>query len=300
MSSCAAVALCLVSVALADVHPKDFVTVNEVVSPKRSVPLTEIFDKRSNIQIVFDTNYLQQNLTNHGDRVEMRVEASVQRKDGKKTPIAVDNFISVEGEGRTFKYVFHDKLYENVGGAFPNVLPDSFLFVSNEGLKDGDVIYIKITDIETQSDVNYVTTAGKFGWNSAVIDSFFLLRRKGVTDSERQAGINDVNYRPAPGMTHAWVFSPRKRGARFLQPGFGYNVSFTDWNDPSFDAASGQFIDTDANKIEITAGLTFSLFDNALQFTYGWNLNVEQDRRYFGVGFSFFRLADKITTLVKK
>lgn len=41
-----------------------------------------------------------------------------------------------------------------------------------------------------------------------------------------------------------------------------------------------------------------TLFDNTLHLSYGWNLNVESKRRYFGVGFSFFNLSQRVGGLI--
>jgi hypothetical protein len=46
-------------------------------------------------------------------------------------------------------------------------------------------------------------------------------------------------------------------------------------------------------------GAAFSLFNNAIQFTYGANLHTEQDRMYWGVGISFVNLSTKVASLVK-
>ena len=78
-------------------------------------------------------------------------------------------------------------------------------------------------------------------------------------------------------------------------------MSFTDWDDPAFNQATGQFAaGTNASDIEITTGLVAGIFDGVIQFTYGWNLNVEKKRTYFGVGFSFVNVVDRLGKLIPK
>lgn len=311
-------------------QPRDFVKAFEVVSPSdasKDIALGDVIDRQSNVRIRIDIPTLQKQMNTHStDRVTLRIEAKIHRKDGKAQPIEVDNYSSLSeeetkasksakknGEGtqaeqgeKRIVFRYHDKPYDRglVGGKvqFLGILPDSYINLQELGVNPGDRLFIKITDTQTQSDVDYIAVVGELGWNVKVTDSFFLLKRFGVSKEEESNGIKAINFRPAPGFNFGWIYTARQnRFLKFLNPGVGYNVSFTDWNEPAFDPSSGQFVKgTDSNKIEITTGPVASLFDNTLQFTYGWNLNVRSDRRYFGIGFSFFKLSEKIAGLIKK
>lgn len=135
-----------------------------------------------------------------------------------------------------------------------------------------------------------------------VKDSFFFLNRLGVSAEKPVEGVDNVNFGPAPGVTYLWTISTRKNNfLRVLRPSLGVNVSFTDWDDPAFNQATGQFAaGTNASDIEITSGVVGGVFDGIVQFTFGWNLNVEQRRTYFGVGFSFVNIVDRLGKLIAK
>lgn len=125
-----------------------------------------------------------------------------------------------------------------------------------------------------------------------------------------------INYEPAAGVTLAWTYVGRRTwlyddtiGAwpRFLyalRPSFGFNVSFMQFgsrvttftpSDP-MDPTSAPFatFQSDTDEIDVGAGAVFGMFDNALQVTYGWNLNEPSDRVYVGIGLSFVSIARKI------
>lgn len=88
---------------------------------------------------------------------------------------------------------------------------------------------------------------------------------------------------------------------RALRPSFGVNVSFTDWDDPAFDQATGQFAaGTKGSDIEITSGLVAGLFDGVVQATWGANLNVGTKPWYAGLGFSFVNVVDRLGKLISK
>jgi hypothetical protein len=75
----------------------------------------------------------------------------------------------------------------------------------------------------------------------------------------------------------------RDKFLRALGPGAGMNVTFMNFNDPSFDLSTSKFVNTTGTNVQVGAGIVGSLFDNKLQFSYGWNLNVERRRSYVAV-----------------
>ena len=50
--------------------------------------------------------------------------------------------------------------------------------------------------------------------------------------------------------------------------------------------------------MNIGLGVQFSLFNNVLLFSYGANLQAEQNRGYFGIGVSFINLSTRIAQLI--
>ena len=294
-------------------HPRDYVRAYEV-RDSSSLPsgdtLGRVMDRRNNILIHFDQNALLNALIGQTrtNSVRIRVEASLQRGDGAAQPIEVDNFITVTetpaspGAAKTFSFVYHDQRVDvdRPNKSLKGILPDSFINLTRLGISAGDRLYLKITDVESQNDLDFIVDIGPFGLELRVTDSFLLLRRLGVTEELKAADFQEINFRPAPGTTFGWVYRARTNPVlRVLTPGFGYNVSFTDWGDTAFDIATGKFKKgTQGSNVEIGTGLVLTLFHDTLHLSYGWNLNVESKRRYFGIGFSFFNLSQQIGGLI--
>jgi hypothetical protein len=107
-----------------------------------------------------------------------------------------------------------------------------------------------------------------------------FLKRLGVSKTDQANGVEDFNFDPSPGFTYGGTYLSRGNNlARFLRPGIEINVTFTNWKEPSFDLATGQFIKgTSSTSIQTARGIQFSLFNDVLQFTNGANLQVKQDR----------------------
>lgn len=87
---------------------------------------------------------------------------------------------------------------------------------------------------------------------------------------------------------------------RGLAPGLAMNVSFMNWNSPTdFDVTTGKFTSSAAASIQVGAGFVASLFDNQVQFTYGWNLQVSQNRQYWGIGLGFVEIGKTLAGYAK-
>ena len=83
------------------------------------------------------------------------------------------------------------------------------------------------------------------------------------------------------------------------------------FDDPGFDLNANKFVNTTGQTVQVGVGVVGSLFDNALQFSYGWNLNasrkgpimpgVDRDRKrqYFGIGFGFLDVVEQVGKFVK-
>jgi hypothetical protein len=207
-------------------------------------------------------------------------------------------------------------------------LKDTSILVSQTGAEPGDVILLRITNGEGSLDLNRSVTIAlrvrSFGWNKSISDSALLMYRLSASRSEtarriaearetaRAGGIatsvetpDVVNFIPAPGVTLGVTLSSRrdKKFLRAVQPGFGMNVSFPQFSStttrfvPVADAAPTMSVDEPEKQIDVSAGLVFSLFDNAVQFSYGKTLTASQKRDYFAVGFGFVKVIEKIREL---
>ncbi len=137
--------------------------------------------------------------------------------------------------------------------------------------------------------------------------SAFYLRRRGEIRNDK-GEVVESTFAPAPGVTLGVVFYARNAFMSSLAPGVGVNVSFMNFAasdfDPSVKNAAGTvvggFKSTTSSSIQVGTGATFSLFANALQFTYGWNLNVTKHHRYWGIGFGFLQVGEQIAKFAKK
>jgi len=160
--------------------------------------------------------------------------------------------------------------------------------------------------------------------------SAFYLRRNGPIYDEQGKPVTQT-FAPAPGVTFGPVFYSRgmKKGpavagdkkpiwiaedtgwSRFysaLAPGIGINVSLMNFASNDFDPSIkdsqgnvvGGFKTTTSGSIQVGTGVSASLFSNALQFTYGWNLSVGDKRSYWGIGFGFIEIGQEIAKVAKK
>jgi hypothetical protein len=133
----------------------------------------------------------------------------------------------------------------------------------------------------------------------------FYLRRAG-TIRNAMGQVIPSNFAPAPGVTFGPVFYTRRQS--FWAPGIGVNVSFMNFAANDFDptikdaenTVVGGFRDTTSTSIQVGIGYSLSMFSNAIQFTQGWNLNVDKNRMYYGIGLGFLQVGEEIAKFVKK
>ncbi|MGA2268846.1 MAG: hypothetical protein ABSH44_10295 [Bryobacteraceae bacterium] len=103
----------------------------------------------------------------------------------------------------------------------------------------------------------------------------------------------------------------RNRFFTALAPGLGVNVSLLSFPNPGrlhLNAqgqpalnSQNQPYDVDSPAaVQVGAGFVGSVFGGMVQFTFGWDLNVEAPRAYWGVGFSFTKVAQAAVTAAKK
>jgi hypothetical protein len=193
--------------------------------------------------------------------------------------------------------------------------PGTISLVENKA-KDGDRLTITVETVPAGGvsggiPAVFEITVKKYGVKVGLGSSLLFIRRLGVTDAEAtpptgsaSAPINRVNFAPSPGVTFGIAYFKRGNTAankffRGLAPGMGINVSFMNFNDPSFDLGTNKFVNTNGTNVQVGSGFIGSIFDNKLQLTYGWNLNVEQRRNYFGVGFDFIKAGEEIAKFFK-
>jgi hypothetical protein len=204
-------------------------------------------------------------------------------------------------------------------------LKDSDLLVSLTGAKPGEDIVVTFTnnggDIDKERSFSIRIRVRRFGLVQSVTDGTFLVKRRHIEESlakgrrdsvvalvrtdgaQRELTLQDrVQFDPAGGTTMGWVFNSRDPILDFFRPGIGVNVSFAKFTETKtvFSAKPDTTVEqtsSRSDRIDILAGLTLSLFDNSVQATYGWALTANKPRSYWGIGFSFIQIAEKIAAL---
>jgi len=186
----------------------------------------------------------------------------------------------------------HSKAYDPPASSVPGTIVD----LPGIGVTGADEVVLHIINLSNQQTFEVHLYPRSFGFRTKTSDSFFLLRRLGVHSAETALGFDPSNFSPAPGVSYGGVYFARdNRTARFLQPGIGANVSFMSWKDPAKSNTTGQpATGTSTSSVQVGTGVVISFFSNVLQFTYGANLNVDKHRAYWGLGFSFVNLAQRI------
>jgi len=192
--------------------------------------------------------------------------------------------------------------------------PVGWLSLDDAKAQDGDSLKVTVRVQNpdgqgTGNKVPFYVAVKKYGIKLHWASSFMFLKRLNITDADAQpkadgTTLSKVNYAPSPGMSYGFTYFKRgdsagDKFARVLAPTIGMNVSFMNFKDPGFDLVKNMFTNTKGTDVQVGAGPVFSLFNNKLDFTYGWNLNVDRKRNYFGIGFGFIEIAKELTKYVK-
>ena len=210
-------------------------------------------------------------------------------------------------------------------------LKDTDVLVSQTGAQNGDEILLTISNGIDRPTLNRTLKVrirvAQFGLVSHVVDSFLLVQRLGVSATANAQAVQGaqqtamaggtgssvstplpVNFTPAAGATLGWTYFQRRneggwdRLVRWIQPGFGINVSFpqfgskiTTFTPSTVNAPPTATVTVSSNNIDIAAGLVGSFFNGAVIVTYGNNLTTNSPRGYWGLGFSFVKLVKGVT-----
>ncbi len=279
-------------------HPKDFVTVKE--RPPHGQDLTlnpgdSEVDNRGKLVIDFDEAKMQPKDQAGRARVIIRISGELVKGQSRLPLVPIQYFVSKGDEKNPV--VIHDKDFLNPG----DIVPDTDINLRSIGFGDYDYLELRIANLVTLESAVYTLSPQPFGFRVKVTDSLLFLRRVGVSEEDKKNEVDEVNFGPSPGVTYGGTYLTRGNDfLRFMRPGVGMNVSFMNWKDPAFDLSTGKFAPgTKGSDVQVGLGVQFSLFNNILQFTYGANLHVEQDRQYWGIGISFVNLTTKVAGLIQ-
>jgi hypothetical protein len=305
----------------AQTDPSAFTTIVEYPQHGKPVNITGTnveVDDRSIIKINFNAGNMTppRPLVTDGPtrpRVQIRIEA-YSSKGASRSPIApIPHYVdllpaptSAASSSASYEttnpgtIVYHDRFYNPEIGA--GAMPATEFNLLGTQAGGADFIEIRVTNLQTQEAMITTLAPKQFGFRAKVSDSLMFIARRGVGASAKTAGVDAVNFVPSPGVTYGGTYLPRAGSfGRFLQPGIGISLLFTSWKDPAFDVSTGLFAKgTKAADMQIGLGPQISLFGNILQFTYGWNLQANLKRQYFGVGVSFVNMTTKIASLIAK
>lgn len=277
-------------------NPSQYTSIEEITRrggrAAVTAPNTEV-DDQSIIRIAFNNNQMACTPTQR--RVDILVTGSV-RKGTTVTPIVpILPYVFNDASG---KVVSQSAAYDPgpPNGPGPrSMVPNTSIDLQAAGAAGADDIVIRVVNLSNQETLEVHLTPRPFGFRTKTSDSFLLVKRLGVHSAEQALGFDRSNFSPAPGVTFGGVFTGRNSLGRFLQPGVGVNVSFISWSDPAIGKTTGQPTPgTSTSSVQVGTGAMFSFFSDVLQFTVGANLNADRHRGYWGVGFSFVNLAERL------
>ena len=212
-------------------------------------------------------------------------------------------------------------LEDSLAKDFTYYLKDTYLLVQETGAQPGDEITIIVSNLSQEGDLPrefpLTMRVRQFGLVNHLSDSFLFISRQGIrTPNAPAAGSADTsaapyNYLPTPGITFGWTLYYRREwwGAsafRWLQPGFGLNVSFprfgrtvlqTSSTSPGPATTTQTTIQPDG--FDLAVGAVITVFDGAIQLSWGRDLTTSNPHRYWAIGFSFIRTVGALQQIAK-
>jgi hypothetical protein len=201
---------------------------------------------------------------------------------------------------------------------------DAMIDLHDAGAEVGDQIMLVVTfgdPVSGDRQLRLRLEVHDFGLIPHVEDSFLFLSRQisqpqPVQDIGPSRSSVRYNYEATAGATLGWTYSGRRQwggrlGAvllRWLDPGFGINVSFPKFatrvvaiQQTGSPALPAPVVTTDGGAdVQIGVGFVASFFNGAVQLTWGRNLMAEFDQRYWGVGFSFVKIVGQVKDALAK
>jgi hypothetical protein len=255
---------------------------------------------------------------------EMRKRIEKLANDESKLPIGDKSReqISLLKDGLTLEalkiardiYAF-DRSNEAITNLRDTKFPNGWVSLDEARAQDGDTLKLTIrvqnpANAGTGNKVPFYIAVKKYGVKLHWASSFMFIKRVGITDEdltpdEDGNALSAVNFAPSPGVSYGFTYFKRgdTGGSKFLRalaPTVGINVSFMNFNDPGFDLQTGMFTNTTGTDVQVGAGPIVSLFNNKLHFIpVGWNLNANEKRKYWGVGFGFIEIAKELGKYLK-
>ena len=285
------------NVAVDFVHPKYYTNIVEETSDGKRIQLSNntiyaMVDAKSILRIIFDNEKLFEitKTLEKDDRITIRIEAYVQPKGAEKYPVPVEKYTTVnksetseetypESEGAmprkvskvTYEVYYHEKtlqIFDPATGEIMGAVVDTYLDLASLNLKEGDRIFITITEVETQYYLTKVFEIKDFGVK--------VYTTTPIVFTYRPLKDREVIFTPSAGTTLVLKYSGRK--IKWFEDWFhfGINISFLDFDE--------------TQAIEVGLGPALTLYKDYLEIGYGFNLSVEDNPGYWYIGFNVIHL----------
>ena len=285
-------------------HPRYYTIIQEETVTGERIPLdnTEIYatvDRKSILRIMFDSEKLLEavrGLKQEQKQVCIRIEAYVKPQNAEKYPVTIEKYSIVVRKTETaqeaslpeseetkvtrfttvaYEVYHHDKklrLTDPQTGLMTGTIVDTHLDLTSLNLKEGDIAYVTISDIENKQHLSKILEVKSFGLHVYLKSPIIL--------TFRQSGAGETSLAPSPGATI--VFKLVRR----------VETWFEDWLHPGVNIAFLNF-DEGEETIEIGMAAALTIYKDFFEIGYGCNLTVAEYPWYFYIGLNFVHLPTK-------
>jgi len=205
------------------------------------------------------------------------VKSVNEDKDGKKKTMTLDTIL----DRRLFRL---DVDADTEDLKIVESIPDTTVFIPETKTSDGDRLIITVTNYHgiSPKSSKWELELSDIGLYTKQEATLLLVKRRGDAVGDKDI---ENNFKPAPGSSFLFKWKSRNNWWNIIDPAIGVNGAFLDFRS-----------DKD---LEVGLGIVISLFNGILQFNYGWNLNVKDNRRYWAIGIGFLDISGKIKELKK-
>ena len=285
------------------VHPRYYTFIQEQTVKGERIPLanTEIYaavDPKSIITIMFDKEKLfkaVRALAQEDKSVCIRIEAYIKPQNAEKHPITVEKYSTVvKKTERTrepplpefeqtkvttfsttaYEIYHHDRKLELTDpgmGIIIGSIADTHLEFISLNLKQGDRVYLTISDIENDYHLSKVLEVKNFGLETYL--------KSPITLTFRQSAAGETSVAPSPGTTIVFKMVKRKKTWFEDWLHFGINIAFLDFDEEE--------------SIELGIGMGLTIYKDFFEIGYGRNLTVHENPWYWYAGLNFVHLPGK-------
>lgn len=285
-------------------HPRYYTIIQEETVTGERIPLDNnetyaTVDSRSIIRIIFDNERLLEavrGLEQGKKQVSIRIEAYVKPQHAEKHPITVEKYSTVVRKTETvqeaslpdsretkvtkfttlaYEVYYDDKklqLPDPQRGFITGTVINTHLEFTSLNLKEGDIVYVTISDIENERYLSKILEVKNFGLQVYLKSPIML--------TFRQSGTGQTSLAPSPGTTIVFKLARR------------VETWFEDWLHAGVNVAFLNF-DEGGESIEIGVAAALTIYKDFFEIGYGRNLTMRENPWYFYIGLNFVPLPTK-------